>query len=83
MRLRTHLHIPAEAQPERTVAMTNIELNILKSLTTQLCDAIDALTDALHEAGAELRALQETPPMPWTAKEHVLVPPPPLPGPSL
>jgi len=77
-------HLRAAAtSPERNGVMTNIDRNLLNALTTQLCDSLDALTDALHEVGAELRAIQETPPMPWTAKEHVLVPPPPLPGPSL
>lgn len=62
--------------------MTNIDRSLLTALTTQLCDALDALTDALNEVREELRALQAEPP-PFTAREHVLVPPPPLPGPSL
>jgi len=63
--------------------MTNSDRNLLNALTTQLCDSLDALTDTLQEVGAALRALQETSPAPFVTREHVLVPPPPLPGPSL
>jgi hypothetical protein len=64
--------------------MTNVDRNLLNALTTQLCDALDALTDALNEVREELRALQAEPP-PFVTREHVLVPPPasPMPGPSL
>lgn len=63
--------------------MINADRALMTSLTTQLCDALDALTDALHEVRDELRANQNDPLSPWAPKEHILVPPPPLPGPSL
>jgi site-specific DNA-adenine methylase len=65
--------------------MTNIELSILKSITTELCDAINTLTDAVREMRDELRTLQDSRAEGMTGREYVLVPPPhePLPGPSL
>jgi hypothetical protein len=72
--------------------MTNADRALMSSLTTQVCDALDALTDALREVRDELRTTQ-TEPGSWekATREHVLVPqppsifppPPPLPGPSL
>jgi len=64
-------------------AMTNVDRALLNTLTTQLCDALDAMTDALREVRDELRALQDAPEPLRPPKEYVLVPPPPLPGPSL
>jgi hypothetical protein len=72
--------------------MTNADRALISSLTTQVCDALDALTDALREVRDELRATQ-TEPGTWerVTREHVLVPqpppifpaPPPLLDPSL
>jgi len=83
----------AAASPERHSMMTNSDRNLLNALTTQLCDSLDALTDALKEVRDELGARQETldagrgvrakPTVTGTVNEYVLVPPPPLPGPSL
>jgi hypothetical protein len=65
--------------------MTNIELNTLKAMSTQLCDSLDALTDALREALDKLRDIQDACEPSRSGREYVLVPPPqePLPGPSL
>jgi hypothetical protein len=65
--------------------MTNIDRNLLNALTTQLCDSLDALSDVLREVRDELQAIQAGEPGAWERlpREHVLVPPPPLPGPSL
>jgi hypothetical protein len=72
--------------PQKGLPMTNADRALMSSLTTQLCDALDALADALREVRDELRASQ-TEPGTWerATREHVLVPPspPPLPGPSL
>jgi hypothetical protein len=58
--------------------MTNADRALMSSLTTQLCDSLDALTDALRDVRDELRASQ-TEPGTWekATREHVLVPPPP------
>jgi hypothetical protein len=65
--------------------MNTADRQLLNALTTQFCDALDALTDALREMRDELRARQEDPSPSHTPREFVLVPPPPppLPGPSL
>lgn len=65
--------------------MTNIELNILKAMLTQLCDSLDTLTDAVREVRDELRTMQDSRAEGMGSREYVLVPPPhaPLPGPSL
>jgi hypothetical protein len=66
--------------------MTNIDRSLLNALTTQLCDSLDALSDALREVRDELRTLQDTREEGMAGREYVLVPPPPhepLPGPSL
>jgi hypothetical protein len=71
--------------PQKGFLMTNADRALLSSLTTQLCDSLDALTDALRELRNELRASQ-TEPETWerATREHVLVPPsPPLLDPSL
>lgn len=55
--------------------MNNIEINLLKGLTTQLCDSIDALTDVLREVRDALESQPlhgETSRRP--AREYVLVP---------
>jgi hypothetical protein len=59
-------------------AMNSADRSLLNALTTQVCDALDALTDALREVRDELRATQ-TEPGTWekATREHVLVPPPP------
>ena len=79
--------------PQKGLTMTNADRALMSSFTTQLCDALDALSDALREVRDELRAIQAGEPGAWERlpREHVLVPPPPpvfpapppLPGPSL
>lgn len=72
--------------------MTNADRALMSSLTTQVCDALDALTDILRDIRDELQASQTEPgTLDRATREHVLVPqpppifppPPPLPGPSL
>jgi hypothetical protein len=72
---------PAKRSPAEGYAMTNADRALFSSLTTQVCDSLDALSDALKEVAGALRLLEGAPPL--TPKEHILVPPPPLPGPTL
>jgi hypothetical protein len=80
-------HLSAAYREERNACMTNVDRNLLNALTTQLCDSLDGLSDALKEVRDALRtlAMDDGSLVPFVPREHVLVPPPqePLPGPSL